>query len=78
MGVSEQCGRRPRFTMGNKANLIFLWAMLVSVAAMATRHCPFQRTKGINGLEKIIVRDPRGLSFEVLFLYIFGKKYPEF
>ncbi|CAN6984444.1 unnamed protein product, partial [Brassica rapa subsp. trilocularis] len=67
--VSEQCGRRPRFTMGNKANMILLWAMLVSVAAMATRHRPFQRTKGINGLEKIIVRDPRGRSFEV---YLYG------
>ena len=53
--------------MGNKANLIFLWAMLVAVVAMAKEHRPFERTKGINGLEKIIVRDRRGRSFEVLF-----------
>lgn len=49
--------------------LIFLWAMLVSVVAMATQHRPFERTKGINGLEKIIVRDRRGRSFEV---YLYG------
>ncbi|KAF3534480.1 hypothetical protein DY000_02038366 [Brassica cretica] len=55
--------------MGNKANLIFLWAMLVAVVAMAKEHRPFERTKGINGLEKIIVRDRRGRSFEV---YLYG------
>ncbi|KAH0902294.1 hypothetical protein HID58_041797 [Brassica napus] len=60
---------RRRFTMGNKANLIFLWAMLVAVVAMANEHRPFERTKGINGLEKIIVRDRRGRSFEV---YLYG------
>ena len=41
--------------------------MLVAVVAMAKEHRPFERTKGINGLEKIIVRDRRGRSFEVLF-----------
>ncbi|KAH0941911.1 hypothetical protein HID58_001548 [Brassica napus] len=66
--VSEHCEER-RFTMGNKANLIFLWATLVAVVAMATEHRPFERTKGINGLEKIIVRDRRGRSFEV---YLYG------
>jgi glucose-6-phosphate 1-epimerase len=55
--------------MGNKANLIILWAMLVAVVAMATHPPPFERTKGINGLEKLIVRDRRGRSFEV---YLYG------
>ena len=58
--------------MGNKGNLgylIFLWATLVAVVAMATAQSPFERTKGINGLEKIIVRDDRGRSFEV---YLYG------
>ncbi|CAN6922444.1 unnamed protein product [Brassica oleracea] len=58
--------------MGNKGNLgylIFLWATLVAVVAVATAQRPFERTKGINGLEKIIVRDDRGRSFEV---YLYG------
>ncbi|CAN8325956.1 unnamed protein product [Cochlearia groenlandica] len=59
--------------MRNKANLgymIFLWTLLVAVSAIATeQHRPFERTKGINGLDKIIVRDRRGSSFEV---YLYG------
>ncbi|CAH2077930.1 unnamed protein product [Thlaspi arvense] len=58
--------------MGNNGKLgylIFLWALLVAVVAMATEHRPFERTKGINGLEKIIVKDRRGRSFEV---YLYG------
>ncbi|ESQ54707.1 hypothetical protein EUTSA_v10025755mg [Eutrema salsugineum] len=59
--------------MENKRNLgylIFLWALLVAaVVAMATEHRPFERTKGINGLEKIIIHDRRGRSFEV---YLYG------
>lgn len=57
--------------MGNMGNnlgsVIFFWALLVAVVAMATEHRPFERTKGINGLDKIIVRDRRGRSVEVLF-----------
>lgn len=61
--------------MGNKGNLgylIFLWATLVAVVAMATEQRPFERTKGINGLEKIIVRDDHGRSFEV-FVWVLTK-----
>lgn len=54
--------------MWNKGNLILLWAMLVGVVAMAREHRLFERTKGINGLEKIIIRDRHGRSFEVLSL----------
>ncbi|KAJ4913194.1 Galactose mutarotase-like superfamily protein [Raphanus sativus] len=36
---------------------------------MATEHHSFERTKGINGLDKLIVRDRRGRSFEV---YLYG------
>ncbi|CAH8317682.1 unnamed protein product [Eruca vesicaria subsp. sativa] len=43
--------------------------MLVAVVAMAAHPPPFERTKGINGLEKLIVRDRRGRSFEV---YLYG------
>lgn len=55
--------------MWNKGNLILLWAMLVGVVAMAREHRLFERTKGINGLEKIIIRDRQGRSFEVLSLF---------
>ncbi|CAH2077931.1 unnamed protein product [Thlaspi arvense] len=55
--------------MGNKGNLIFLWALLVAVIAMATEHRSVERAKGINGLDKIIVRDRRGRSVEV---YLYG------
>ncbi|CAN8230498.1 unnamed protein product [Cochlearia groenlandica] len=58
--------------MWNKRNLglvILLWALLVAVVAMATEQRSFERTKGVNGLEKIIVRDRRGRSFEV---YLYG------
>lgn len=55
--------------MWNKGNLILLWAMLVGVVAMAREHRLFERTKGINGLEKIIIRDRQGRSFEV---YLYG------
>ncbi|EOA16987.1 hypothetical protein CARUB_v10005219mg [Capsella rubella] len=55
--------------MGNLGSLIFFWALLVAVVAMATEHRPFERTKGVNGLDKIIVRDHRGHSFEV---YLYG------
>ncbi|KAG2319275.1 hypothetical protein Bca52824_012488 [Brassica carinata] len=51
--------------MGNKGNLILLWAMLVGVVAMAREHRLFERTKGISGLEKIIIRDGHGRSFEL-------------
>lgn len=57
--------------MGNKGNLgclIIFLALLVAVVAMATEHRPFERTKGINGLEKLIIRDRRGRSVEVRFL----------
>lgn len=55
--------------MGNKGNLgfvIFLWALVVAVVATAIEHRPIERTKGINGLDKIIIRDRRGRSAEVL------------
>ncbi|KFK29102.1 hypothetical protein AALP_AA7G089500 [Arabis alpina] len=54
--------------MGNSANLgyLILWALLVAVFA---EHSPFEQTKGINGLDKIIVRDGRGASVEV---YLYG------
>uniref|UniRef100_A0A1J3DSS7 glucose-6-phosphate 1-epimerase n=1 Tax=Noccaea caerulescens TaxID=107243 RepID=A0A1J3DSS7_NOCCA len=58
--------------MGNKGNLgylIIFLALLVAVVAMATEHRPFERTKGINGLEKLIIRDRRGRSVEV---YLYG------
>ncbi|VVB10649.1 unnamed protein product [Arabis nemorensis] len=57
--------------MGNKGNLIFLWALLVAVVAMAAteHHRPFERAKGINGLDTIIIRDHRGRSVEV---YLYG------
>ncbi|CAA7060306.1 unnamed protein product [Microthlaspi erraticum] len=55
---------------GNVGCLIIFWALLVAVVAMATEPPRlFERTKGINGLEKIIVRDRKGRSFEV---YLYG------
>ncbi|KFK29876.1 hypothetical protein AALP_AA7G190600 [Arabis alpina] len=55
---------------GNLGNLIFLWAMLVGVVAMANKqHRPFEQAKGINGLDKLIIRDYRNRSVEV---YLYG------
>ncbi|VVB10667.1 unnamed protein product [Arabis nemorensis] len=56
-------------TGNNLGYLIFLWALLVTLVLVATEHSPFERTKGINGLDKIIVRDGRGGSVEV---YLYG------
>lgn len=66
--------KRGPFTMGNKGNLgsvIFFWTLLVAIVAIATEHSPIERTKGINGLDKLIVRDRRGRSVEVLLLFWF-------
>ncbi|CAN7033203.1 unnamed protein product [Brassica rapa subsp. trilocularis] len=43
--------------------------MLVGVVAMAREHRLFERTKGINGLEKIIISDRHCQSFGV---YLYG------
>jgi len=58
--------------MGNKRNLgfvIFFWALVVAVVATAIEHRRNERTKGVNGLDKIIIRDRRGRSAEV---YLYG------
>ncbi|KAL1202908.1 putative glucose-6-phosphate 1-epimerase [Cardamine amara subsp. amara] len=58
--------------MGNKKNLgsvIFFWTLLVAVVAIATEHRPIEKTKGINGLDKLIIRDRHGRSVEV---YLYG------
>jgi len=59
--------------MGNKRNLgfvIFFWALVVAVVATAIEHRRNERTKGVNGLDKIIIRDRRGRSAEVLTLTV--------
>ncbi|XP_033133152.1 uncharacterized protein LOC103834852 isoform X5 [Brassica rapa] len=45
------------------------YKMLVGVVAMAREHRLFERTKGINGLEKIIISDRHCQSFGV---YLYG------
>ncbi|XP_010545409.1 PREDICTED: putative glucose-6-phosphate 1-epimerase [Tarenaya hassleriana] len=74
LSEQETSGRRRNTTKHTKAaaNLgfpIFFSVIVVSAFAMSAERLPVEQTKGVNGLDKIVLRESRARSAEV---YLYG------